>query len=298
MAVMISADISRMIVLGNREVFTTNFETYPIEYPAFTTAKKATKKTEMYDSMGNLKAAEEKAEGMPITYGSVGQAYQTSITNKVWANGFAHTMEAIKYDLQGVVNSIKAKELARTMRENEEARAIYWVDNAITVNLADGQPIGSNSHPLVDSASVNDTLATAATIADPDNHVTMINMFYDFLNHAGTPMKTRPTDALTHYANQLTVEEIYKSVNKSQEMSNTKNVLPTMNWHYSTYMSSKTAWMMWDSRFEHILFQWFQKTSMDQDEDKISTKNVYINALSIYETGALPNIGIVYNAGA
>lgn len=293
-----TADISRMILAGQKEIFTGNYDPYPLEYPAFTVNKSANKKTETYDSMGNLKAAEEKPEGGSITYGSISQAYQTSITNKVIANGFAHTMETIKYDLYGVVNSAKAKELARTMREYEEARAIYWVDNATTINLADGQPIGSNSHPLVDSALLNDTLATASTISDPDNHKAVINMFYDFKNHAGGPMKSKPTDALTHYCNQLTVEEIYKSVNKANEMSNTKNVLPsTISWHYSTYISSQTAWMVWDRAFDHIIFQWFQKTEMDQDQDRISTKNFYINALAIYETGAVPNIGIVYNAG-
>lgn len=297
MAYTMSYDISRMILAGQKEVFTQNFDTYPVEYPEFTVHKTANKKTETYDSMGNLKAAEEKTEGGAIAYGSVGQAYQTSITNVVVANGFAHTMESIKYDLYGVVNSIQAKELARTMREYEESKAIAWVDNALTVNLADGQPIGSDSHPLVDSASLNDTLATASDIADPDNHKTMINMFYDFLNQAGGKMKTRPTDGLTHHANQLTIEEVYRSINKANEFSNTKNTLPMIKWHYSTYISSKTAWMMWDNRFDHILFQWFMKTEMDQDEDKISTKNFYINSLAMYNTGAVPNIGIVYNAG-
>jgi hypothetical protein len=298
MGYMLTADISRMILSGQKEIFTENFNSYPIEYPAFTTAKNATKKTETYDSMGNLKAAEEKAEGGPITYGSVSQAYQTSITNKVIANGFAHTMESIRYDLYGVVNSVKAKELARTMREYEEALAIYWFDNAITVNLTDGQPLGSLTHPLVDSASVNVTLATAATIADPDNHKTMINMFYDFKNHAGGPMVCRPTDGLTHYANQLTVEEVYRSINKANEFSNTKNTLPSVNWHYSTYISSKTAYAMWDNRFDHVCVQWFAKTEMDQDQDKISTKNFYMNSLAMYNTGAMPNVGFVYNAGA
>ncbi|MGL6284095.1 MAG: hypothetical protein ACRC2J_16955, partial [Microcoleaceae cyanobacterium] len=59
----VTADISRMIISGQKEIFTANFDSYPIEYPAFTSAKTATKKTETYDSMGNLKAAEEKTEG-------------------------------------------------------------------------------------------------------------------------------------------------------------------------------------------------------------------------------------------
>jgi phage major head subunit gpT-like protein len=287
-----------MIVLGNTEVFTKNFESYPVEYPAFTQAKKATKKTEYYDSMGNLKKAEEKPEGFPILYGKVSQAYQTSITNKTWANGYSHSMEAIKYDLFGVVNSIKAQELSRTMRELEEEQAITMVDNALTTNLADGQALGSDSHPLVDSVLLNDTLATASSIKVPENHKTVMNMFYAFKNHAGGKMKSRPTDALTHYYNQFDVEEVYGSTLKANEMSNTKNVLPRPTWHYSTYMSDTNAWMMWDNRFDHLLFQKFMAAEMAQDEDKISTKNMYFNAIEIFNVGAVCNIGIVYNAGA
>jgi len=297
MAYTITADISRMLLAGQKEIFTRNMEAYPIEYPNFTTRKDSNKQTETYDSMGNLKAATQKVEGDKINYGKVTQAYQTSITNYTWANGYEVSLEATKYDLYGVINSVKAKELARTMRELEETNAVYYIDNAASVNLADGVPLASNSHPLVDSASYNDTYATAATIADPDNHTAMINMFYDFKNHAGGPMKCTPKKALTHFVNQLTVEEIYGSVNKASEMSNTKNVLPKIQFTYSTYMSSRTAWMMWDTSFEHIIMQWFMGTDFDSDTDKIYTKNMYFNAIAMYNTGCLPNIGIVYNAG-
>jgi hypothetical protein len=291
-------DISRMIEAGQKEIFTKNFESYPIEYTGFTQAKTATKKTETYDSMGNLKKAEEKPEGMAISYGKVTQAYQTSITNKTWANGYSHSMEAIKYDLYGVIASVKALELARTMRELEEEQAITMIDNALTTNLADGAALASASHPLVNSALLNDTLCTASSLKIPENHKTMINKFYSFKNHAGGKMKSFPTDGLTHYQNQMDIEEIYGSTLKANEVSNTKNSLPRIQWHYSTYISSLTAWTMWDRRFDHCLFQTFMRTEMGQDEDKISTKNMYFNAICIFNIGAVPNIGIVYNEGA
>jgi hypothetical protein len=293
-----TADISRMIVAGQKEIFNKNFDAFPLEYPAFTTEKTTQKQTETYDSMGNLKAAAVKVEGDAIQYGKVGQAYQTSITNETVANGYEVTLEATKYDLYGQVNSIKAKELARTMREYEEGKAIRWIDGALTINLADGVPLASAAHPLVNSASLNDTLATAATLTDPDNHKTMIKKFANFKNHAGGPMKSKPTDGLTHAENMMDIEEIYGSANKANEMSNTKNSLPKISWHYSTYMSSKTAWHMWDSQYEHILMQWFEKTQFDSDEDKISTKNLFLNAIAMYNSGCLPNIGWVSNAGA
>lgn len=296
MAYTMTSDISRMIVAGQKEIFLKNHDSFPLEYTEFTTPKKANKKTETYDSMGNLQAAAEKLEGASISYGSVGQAYQTSITNKTWANGYSVTLEATKYDLYGTINSVKAKELARTMREQEEARAVRWVDNAFATNLADGAPLCTNSRPLHDvPGSYNDTLTTGAL--NPDNLKIARQMFARFKNHAGGPMKSKATDGLTHYVNQQTVEEITASTQKAYELSNTANKVLRVNWHYSTYMSSETAWFLWDSAFEHILFQWFLKTAFDSDEDKISTKNLYLNSIAIYETGCLPNIGIVGSQG-
>ncbi len=299
MAYTMTDDVSRMITAGQKQIFTDNFDSYPIEYPSFTTDKKAIKKTETYDSMGNLKPAAIKPEGDSITYGKVRQAYQTSITNATVANGFEVSLEATKYDLYGVVNSIEAKELARTMREEEEDRAITRWDNAFTTNLADGVPLCSNSKPLLEvPTKYNDTLATSSSLTNPDNHKTMIQMFSEFKNHQGGPVKSYPNKGMTHIVNMLDIEEIYGSSNKANEISNTKNVLPKMNWVYSTYLTSQTAWFMWDTKFEHVLFQWFMKTEFDSDEDKTGTKNLYLNAIAIYQTGTLPNVGIVGNQGA
>lgn len=298
MAYTMTADISRMILSGQKEIFMKNLEAFPKEYDKFVTMKTANKETETYDSVGNLQGAVVKQEGGNIQYGKVTQAYQTSVKNRTVANGYEHTMEAIKYDLYGVVNSIKAEELARTMSEAEEERAILRWDNAFTANLADGQPLCSDSKPLVNSAAVNDTLATASSLKDPENHKTMIKQFSTFLNHAGGRMKSFPTHGLTHIQNMMDIEEIYGSMKKANEISNTKNSLPGLKWVYSTYLASLTAWFMWDSKFEHVIFQKFMDTVFDSDEDKIGSKNMYLNAVAIYETAALPNVGIVGNQGA
>jgi hypothetical protein len=298
MAYTITSDISRMLVEGQRDIFMENFNPFPIEYPQFSTKKSSTKETETYDSLGNLQGAYVKVEGDAISYGKVGQAYQTSIKNQTHVNGYAHSFEAIKYDLYGCINSIKAKELSRTMREEEEETVITQWNNAFTTNLADGQPLCANAKPLVNSGSTNDTLATASSLTVPENHKTMIKMFSAFLNHAGGRFKSFPTNGMTHIQNMMDIEEIYGSTLKANEISNTKNSLPKIKWVYATYLASLTAWFMWDSKFEHVLFQEHTGTAFDQDEDKISTKNMYYNAIGLYAAGTLPNIGIVGNAGA
>lgn len=297
MAYTITTDISRMILAGQKEIFLKNYDAFPLEYPQFTTEKTATKKTETYDSMGNLKAAAEKIEGDAITYGKVEQAYQTSVTNKTFANGFQHTLEAIKYDLYGVINSAKAKELARTMRELEEINAITPFDNAFGTALADGVPLCSNSKPLFNVAGVfNDTLITGAL--NPDNVKAAVQQFSLFKNHQNGPMKSIPDRILTHAYNMITVEEILMSQKKAYEFSNTENKIPNLKAVYSHYITNRNAYFIEDSNYDHVIIQFFMKTEFDFDEDKRSTKNVYLNAVAIYNTAALPNIGIVGSSGA
>jgi hypothetical protein len=182
------------------------------------------------------------------------------------------------------------------MRELEEANAVKWIDNAFATNLTDGVPLCTNSRPLKNTpGTLNDTLTTG--VLSPANLKTARQMFARFKNHAGGPMKAKPTDGLTHAVNMQTVEEINASTKTAFELSNTANKTLQANWHYSTYMASETAWFLWDSVYEHILFQTFMDTVFDQDEDKISTKNLYYNAIAMYQTGALPNIGIVGSLG-
>lgn len=300
MATTLTNDISRMLEAGITDVFTENFNSYPIEWPEYCTKKKADKETMIYDSMGNIAAASQKTEGDEITYRKISQAYQTTVTMKTITNGIRFSIEAKSYDLYKVNAEAQAKELARTMREYEENRAILRINNATSAAyaLADGVALASNSHPCLNAAGTfNDTYATAAALEDYDNHKTMIRMFADFKNHAGTPMKSYPTDGLSHRYNMMDIEEIYVSEKKANEFSNTQNVLPSIKWHYSTYMSDTDAWMMWDSRYEHVLFVSYRDTYNNAGEDTEKTLDFWYNAVAMYETCVLPNVGFVYNDG-
>lgn len=296
MAYTMTSDISRMIVAGQKEIYTDNYDAYPVEYADIVTFKDGVQKTETFDSMGSLPGVQEKQEGGAIQYGKVSQAYQTSVTSKTWSDGFEVTLEAVKFDRYGVINSAKAKELANRMREGEEERAALRFDNAFTTALADGQALFTNSRPCFNAPGVtNDTLTTGPLT--PANVKTAVQMFANFKNHLGKPKKADPTDLITHKYNMLTVEEILKSTQIAYEQSNTKNVLPGLKPVYNSYIASQTAWAVRDRKIDHILFVWWMKTEFGNDEDKINTKNLYLNAIAMYETGVLPNIGIVGSAG-
>lgn len=285
-----------MLEAGQKKIFFDNLESTPPQYPMYTTRMDSNKAQETYDSIGNLQAAQEKVEGDAINYGKVTQAYQTTIVNKTHANGFSHTYEAVKDDLYGCINSIKAKELARTIRVREERVAIAWLDNAFTTALADGKALCANDHPCKDApGQANDTLTTGGLT--PANLQIGLNMFNDFKNHAGDPMDSDATKLITHKNNMFTVREILQSQLKANELSNTKNALPTLEEVYLRYLTSKTAWFLEDPSFTHIIFQRREETKFEQDYDTRDTKNYYFNALGRYNCGAIPNIGIVGSAG-
>lgn len=289
------AQMSRMTVAGQKEIFTKNFDTYPSTYAPAVTLKTSTKAAETYDSIGNLKAAEEKLEGGPINYGGIEQAYQTKITNKTVANGFFVTYEEMEDDLYAVVNSAKAKELSRTMKDAEEAEAWRPYNEAFTVIGADGVALCSDSHPLKNSASVNDNLTTGAITVE--NLKAGLMLSNGFLNHAGQPYLTEADQIITHKNNMFTVQEILKSVNSAGEISNTKNVLPPLKEIYTRWLTSTTSWFLRDSTQENIIFQSREKTRFGEDTDKISTLNIYLNAIARYKAGFINAFGIVGSTG-
>ncbi len=290
------SDISRMLEAGQKKIFFDNLNSTPAQYPMYTTAMSSNKAQETYDSVGNLQAATEKVEGDSINYGKVSQAYQTTIVNHTYANGFAHTREAVKDDLYGCINSVKAKELARTIRVKEERVAIAWLDNAFTTALADGKALCANDHPCKDApGQVNDTLTTGAL--SPANLQTGLQLFNAFKNHAGDPMDSDATRLITHKNNMFTVREILQSQNKANELSNTKNTLPMLEEVYLRYLTSTTAWFLEDLLFTHIIFQRREETIFEEDYDKRDTKNYYFNAMGRYGVGAIPNGGIVGSQG-
>ncbi len=297
MARVTTADIARFLEVGTDKIYTDNFDKYPKEYDKYTTAKESKKEVAKFDSVGNLQAAQEKIEGNSIQYGKVEQAYQTTCKMKTWANGFQYTLESERFDQYGVLLKAKAKELARTMLELRENNAVYWLNNAdnAAVTLADGVPMLSNSHPLKNSASLNDTLTTGGITYE--NMKTAFNMFNAFMNHAGGPMKSTPKRIITHRNNMWTVDEVFMSDKEPHVLSNTKNVLPSIGRVYSNYISNQNYWFLEDTDFEHILFVKNMDVQFEADKDKIGTKDWYVNALEIYNLCVIPNIGIVGSTG-
>lgn len=295
----LKSDISRFIVAGVNDIFTKNWESYPVQHSTYTTAKKATKETMIYDSVGNLKPAVTMQESEAFQYGKVNQAYETRITVEQIGNGISYSLKGRKFDLYNTIDESKVKELAHTMRDIEEEKAADPWNDAFTVNLADGVPMCSNSKPLLHvPGQFNDTLTTGACTGASgyDNIKLGVKMFSRFKNHQNKPMKSYPDKILTHEVQMMDLEEILSAQKVAYEFSNTPNKLPKLSPVYSRWLDSETAWFLIDSRFEHVL--WLTHTGITMEwEENFQNKDLEGTIYELVAAGALPNIGVVGSLG-
>lgn len=270
------ANFSRYLSDKITELFLENLKApQEEEYLAFTTPKKSTKDEEIYDSIGNLSAAEEKTEGGSLHYEQLTQMYQTTVINKTYDRGFYETWEAVEDDIEKVIGKINTGAMIRAMVEKRELNVAAVVDAVFTATGADGVAYASNSHPLdtTKTALLNDNLMTASAIT-PANLETGCNMFNDIKDYAGNHYSTKARAIFAHANNQTLITSIYTSNLKALELSNTKNALPVLKQIYGTYIS-KTYWHLLDTMIPGWIFQRRSGLTPFDDQDTRDTLNYY-----------------------
>lgn len=291
------ANFSRYLSDKIAELFLKNLEVPRVEeYLAFTTPKTSDKDEEIYDSIGNLSAAEEKIEGGPIAYEQVSQMYQTTVINKTYDRGFYETWEAIEDDVEKVIKKINTGGMIRAMITGREKAVAAVVDGVFTSTSADGQTYAANAHPLdtQKTTSVNDNLMAASAIT-PDNVIAGANMFNDLLDYAGNTFDTTPTAILAHTNNGAVIKSVLESNLKASELSNTKNTVPALKVILSRYIS-KTYWHLLDESIPSFIFQRRKGLTPFEDQDKISTLNYYWAMVERYRAAQInPGYGHISN---
>lgn len=293
-------DIARAMYLEAKEVFMDNLKKQPTEqWKSYATVKDSNKKEEVYDSVGNLKPADIKAEGAAVVYGDIKEAYKTTVVNETVANGFAVTMEAQEDEQWGVIPEVKVNELVRTMiSKKEQAVAAVW-DDVTTAVGADGVPYASNIHPLVnDATSRNDNLVEDAF--DIDSYQDGCKRFNHWLNHYGDKFFTTPSAMLAHRDRQTEIFAMLQSTLLPFESSitNTKNTIPQLKTIFSSYINDLQVHIL-DESIDSAIFQKRKGLKDGYDYDVRDTFNFYYNVHERYKAAMInPGFGFVTITGA
>ena len=292
------ADIARYLSDKISESFYDNLKKQKKEeYKEVFTPKKSTKDEEIYGSVGNLLAAEEKTEGGPLHYDTFKEMYFNTVINKTYDRGFSATWEETEDDPDGIINKVKTGGMIRAMITKREKNAAAVVDGVFTNTGADGVYHASDSHPLDTSktALLNDNLMTAGAITT-DNVIAGCNMFNSIKDYAGNLFDTSATAILAHANQQANVNAIMTSNLKAGELSNTKNTVPMLKAKFNRYINAY-YWHLLDENIDSFIFQ--RRTGLEpiSDQDKISTLNFYWAMVERYRVAVINNsFGFVSNA--
>lgn len=181
------------------------------------------KKVGNYHTMGDMSAAQEKAEAAPIIFDKVTENYQTTIESKTITKGVEASLEQLKYDLENVVESRFGNGLLRAMLTRKERAVAEKYNDAFSDTGADGVAIIAATHPLQNSTKVNDNLVSGALT--PDNLISAKNKFNSIYDQAGEYFDTMPTHLLIHGNKMYTALAILQSQLMAFELSNTKNTV-------------------------------------------------------------------------
>jgi hypothetical protein len=295
--IMSRADIARAMYIGTKEVFMKNLEKQPTEeWKAYATIKTSNKMEETYDSVGNLKPADVKPEGDPVSYGKIEQGYVTTVKNETVANGFSVTMEAKEDEQWGIVPEVKVNELIRTMiSRKEQAVASVW-DNTTTAVGADGVPYASHTHPLLnDAVKKNDNLIEK--VFDINSYQEAIQKFNHWYNHYGDLFFTRPDAILAHRDRQTYIFAMLQSALHPFEQSNTKNTIPQLKTIFSSYTDANKVHIL-DTSIDSAILQKRKGLTSGYDYDERDTFNFYFNVHERYKAAMInPGFGFVTITG-
>lgn len=292
------ADIARAMYIGTKEVFMKNLKKQPEEqWKAYATIKNSDKMEETYDSVGNLKPADIKAEGAPVVYGEIKEAYKTTVKNETVANGFAVTMEAQEDEKWGIVPEVKVNELMRTMiSKREQAVAKVWDDVTTSIG-ADGVAYASDKHPLLnDGTKFNDNIVKK--VFDINSYQDAVKKFNHWYNHYGDEFFTTPSAILSHRDRQTNIFAMLQSSLLPFENTNTKNTIPQLKTIFSSYINELQVHIL-DETIDSVIFQRRKGLKDGYDYDERDTFNFYYNVHERYKAAMInPGFGFVTITGA
>lgn len=296
MATTYGSDIARFLIAGIKEVWKRNLQTQRETYfDKCSTKKTSNKAAEYYDTAGNISPASFVTENAPLPYYKIKQGYRVTVTNKKAVNGLEVSVEANDDDLYGVIDEAKVGGLMRTMIAlKEEEIANQW-NTVFTATGGDGVAPAYASHPLINSASVNNN-ATSGTIT-PDNVITAANLFNDIYDQAGKLFDTEATQILAHKNQMARIMAVLESTLKAYELSNTKNTVPALKPVLSKYLS-KTYWHLRDETIDSVIYQ--ERKGMEHNIEKDAVNNYVwkINFIERYAGSIInPGYGFVSSTG-
>lgn len=282
------SNIQSLLVPIARTVFW-NFNRYPDLFKDVYQIFKSDRATEYDIEMQGLQIGSRKADGAPITIGTMQQGYTTAYNHEYYGIGFQITRGAVADNLYESQFPQAAMQLRNSLANLREINAMYTFNNAFNNNSigSDGQPLASTVHPI-STGTLSNTFANPVGLTESALEE-LIPIMKNWLALSGQNINTSPVKLLVPPALGFQAGRILKSSYQTGTGNNDINVivhdkyLPG-GYIINPFLTNPYNWFVLTDEMQG--FKMFQRENLDVDFlTDIYTDTTLVRAIERYSFG-------------
>lgn len=186
------SDFRKQLQVGLNAVFGLEYDRYPEEWRDMFDVETSEKAFEEDVMQVGLGAAPFKAEGAPILYDDGFESFTVRYQHQTVALAFAITEEAEEDNLYGSIGQRMSKSLARGLQRTKEVTGANIFNNGFDSNFpgGDGVSLFNTAHPLGGGATLANTFATPAQLAESSME-DMLTTISAWVDERGIPVRAQ-----------------------------------------------------------------------------------------------------------
>lgn len=144
------------------------YNDWKTEYTDLFSTESSSKAYEEDMSVSGFGLAQIKGEGQPVNYDTAQQGFLDRTTHATYSLGFVITKELVEDDQYEKMGKMKAKALARSMRQTKEIVGANIYNRAFNTNYlyGDGKALIVNDHPNIAGGTWSNLLSVAADLSE------------------------------------------------------------------------------------------------------------------------------------
>lgn len=294
-----SGNFAELLWPGIHDIFGNTYKDWDALYPRVFMEKDSDKRFEKEQGVTGLPLAGVKDEGNSIPYVDPYQGFQKEYVNVTYALGANVTREMYEDDQYNYINSIP-KMLARSMRQTEETIAFNHFNRGFNSSFtgADGQPLFSDSHPLVGGGTFRNQLSTAADLTQTSLEQA-INDLRDFVDDQSLKIMVKPKCLVVPTQLAFTAQKILQTQQAVGSADNDKNIISGMGMELiiSPYLTDSDAWFVCTDAPNGLT--WYNRRSAEIVRDnEFDTQNLKFATTRRFSSGWTDPRGVYGTAGA
>ncbi|HQT82083.1 MAG TPA: Mu-like prophage major head subunit gpT family protein [Ferrovaceae bacterium] len=303
MATITRSQLLKELLPGLNALFGLEYKRYSEEHKEIYTEETSERSFEEETKLSGFGAAPVKPEGQGINYDVAQEAWTTRYQHETIALGFSITEEAMEDNLYDSLSVRYTKALARAMAYTKQIKAASTLNNGFSAQSVggDGQPLFSNSHPLVGGGynanrpvagvDLNETAVEAATIqiaAWTDERGLLI---------AARPVKLVIPPSLQFVATRLMDTKLRTGTNDNDISAINNNGTISQGYTINHYLTDVNAWFL-TTDVPNGLKHFVRTPLQNSMEGDFNTGNVRYKSRERYSFGYSDPLGVWGSPGS